>query len=307
VVALITERIVAFQDREVVRRACMALINLALNYTHEETIFKSGILPKLLGMLGDKKDRDLVILTSKILVNLTTNDRIRKVLSEMGALSSAVQMMSVADPEIKFQGAKLVANLVISGSNRKAMHDKGMISTLKQVANSAADDNHLKSQIEMALDNCSFPYEQRYEDLNFGLEEKMPQIAEESDEEEEDEDEEGVGEEDEEAKLQEEIARKEEEEKNGQRQLEQQRALEEQKKKLEEEKRLLELRDEEDRKRKEEEEKQRVLELEKQKAKEKEIKEEEERKKKEIEEERLGKESMVSRRKNSRRRKGYWS
>eukprot|EP00026_Physarum_polycephalum_P001533 Phypoly_transcript_01535.p1 GENE.Phypoly_transcript_01535~~Phypoly_transcript_01535.p1 ORF type:complete len:1058 (+),score=191.57 Phypoly_transcript_01535:98-3271(+) len=175
-------------DRETIRRASMALVSLALNYNNPLLVFKSGILQKLLIQLNERSDKELTILAAKILVNLTTNERIRKVVSEAGGIASSLDMLASVDEDYKLQGAKLVANLAISGSNRKAMHDRGLVANLRNMSKRVMEDSPtLKTQIEIALDNCAFPYEQRYEDLDFVVEEKMPQLAQ-DEEDEEDED-----------------------------------------------------------------------------------------------------------------------
>ena len=99
---IVIDIILHSSDRETVRRASMALVNLALNCiplslpsspplppspflslsllfisfsldNNELLIFKSGILQKLLAQLNDRTDKELTLLASKTLVNLTTN------------------------------------------------------------------------------------------------------------------------------------------------------------------------------------------------------------------------------------------
>lgn len=100
----VMDLIIHSSDRETIRRASMAFVNLALNcmppvlsfrlsyrlsiclsflsfvinfclisVSNVLAIFKCGILQKLLAQLNDRKDKELTILAAKILVNLTTN------------------------------------------------------------------------------------------------------------------------------------------------------------------------------------------------------------------------------------------
>jgi len=224
-------------------------------------------LPKLVTNLSDKQDKELSVLASKILINLTTNDKIRKSVSEMGAVDVSLSMLSSTDDELRLQGAKLVTNLAISGSNRKTMHDKGLVADLRKLSKIILEHPTLKTQIDIALDNCSFPYEHKYEDLNFGIEEKMPQLPPDEEEEDEDERRERLEHEEEERKLK---LQQEEEE------------LEQQRKALEKEKEEISLREaEEERKRQEELQREKELEEERRR---KQAAEEDERKRKEEEE-----------------------
>eukprot|EP00026_Physarum_polycephalum_P001287 Phypoly_transcript_01288.p1 GENE.Phypoly_transcript_01288~~Phypoly_transcript_01288.p1 ORF type:complete len:1072 (+),score=298.27 Phypoly_transcript_01288:159-3374(+) len=165
------------RDREVLRRACLAMINVSLNFAdHEEELIKSGVLAKLLSLLVDPKERDFAMLASKILINLTLNDKIRKALSDQGAILATFQLFSHPEDEFKLQAAKLFTNLAISGANRKVMADKGMVAALEKIHDDFKGHGAVKLQIMIALQNCQFPYEEKYDDLNFGVEDKMPEL-----------------------------------------------------------------------------------------------------------------------------------
>ena len=50
-----------------------------------------------------------------------------------------------------------MTNLAISGSSRKAMHDRGFVADLRKMSKRVMESPTLKTQIEIALDNCAFP------------------------------------------------------------------------------------------------------------------------------------------------------
>jgi len=153
------------------------MINVSLNFAeHEEELINTGVIKNLLSLLVDPKERDLAMLASKILINLTLNDKIRKEVSDQGGILAAFQLFSHPEDEFKLQAAKLFTNLAISGANRKTMTDKGMVVALEKIHETFKGHGAVKLQIMIALQNCAFPYEEKYDDLNFSVDQKMPEL-----------------------------------------------------------------------------------------------------------------------------------
>jgi hypothetical protein len=138
-----------------------------------------------MNLVNERSDKDFIILAAKALVNLSMNEKSRDIITKIGGIESSVQLMMFKDDDLKLLGAKWIMNLAISGRNRKLMSDKGIIAFLQKV-NGSTSSVSVQSQITLAIENCSFPYEVKYEDLNFGLEEKLTEnVAIDDDEDEE--------------------------------------------------------------------------------------------------------------------------
>lgn len=138
------------------------------------------------------------------------------------AIMATFQLLNHPEDEFKLQAAKLLTNLALSGQNRKTMVEKGMVAAVEKLHENFKGHPGVKLQIMIALQNCHFPYEEKYDDLEFGLEEKMPDLPKDDASD---------------IKAREELKKEEEERAKA---LAEEHALAEQKKEIEEEKRKLE-------------------------------------------------------------------
>eukprot|EP01113_Clastostelium_recurvatum_P023217 TRINITY_DN2774_c0_g1_i3.p1 TRINITY_DN2774_c0_g1~~TRINITY_DN2774_c0_g1_i3.p1 ORF type:complete len:1390 (+),score=569.74 TRINITY_DN2774_c0_g1_i3:37-4206(+) len=171
------------KDREAVRQALRALTNLSLNANNAIIIFKANILDTIIAMCNIS-DQELRVLATKILVNMTMHEPLRAPLSDKGGMQIALQLMASADdPEVQLQGAKLVTNFALYGKNRKAMTERGFGKVLQEYEQSAVKRASsspaaalLQTQIETALGNLSFPYEEKYEDKPIELAAAQPSL-----------------------------------------------------------------------------------------------------------------------------------
>ncbi|KAF2075041.1 hypothetical protein CYY_003651 [Polysphondylium violaceum] len=162
-------------DKEVVKQAARALVNLARNTQNEEKIYEAKGLEHSIRLIQNA-EKDLKMLGTKLLVNLSLNEGARVSFCQKGGLSIVVPLLTSNDPELQLQGTKIITNLAISGRNRKLMNESypDLVPALQKLTSSAVPE--IKVQSEVSLSNLSFPYEASYEGLDFGLEDAMPTL-----------------------------------------------------------------------------------------------------------------------------------
>eukprot|EP01102_Stenamoeba_stenopodia_P005953 TRINITY_DN1665_c0_g6_i1.p1 TRINITY_DN1665_c0_g6~~TRINITY_DN1665_c0_g6_i1.p1 ORF type:complete len:1297 (+),score=336.71 TRINITY_DN1665_c0_g6_i1:314-4204(+) len=148
------------------RQSLRALTNLSLSYNNVNEMLKHNIVNVIKKILessssNTKPNRDMTFFTSKLLVNLTAHDQARPIVSKEIGVDMAINMLKDEDDSFQLQSLKLLTNLSIQGSNRKKLHEKGIVGQMKSAKLRSGET---KQQTEVALANLSFPYEDKYDD-----------------------------------------------------------------------------------------------------------------------------------------------
>ena len=139
------------------RKQCLkALVNLALNLENEPLFNESGIIPLLL-QYSLLPDPSIHVVALWGLVNISTNDRSRKLIAESGGLQVALQiLLSSQSGDTQLQCLKLLTNMTINGRCRWLLSQTpSLVQALPILAQCAVPA--ISEQAQAIVRNFTFP------------------------------------------------------------------------------------------------------------------------------------------------------